>query len=338
MSGILGCSVPTTDPAQRIADEILDRPAVLFAGQGAQEAGMGRDLAEADKEAMDYWKKAETISGLPLREIYWEGNEQERNNTAAAQPALTVVNLNLWNAASRQGRIVPGACAGHSLGEFAALGASGVLSPDDVLRITSARGRLMAEADPDGIGAMAAIVKLPNEKVVEIVENVARESGEMIVAANFNTPVQTVISGTKKAVALANEKARALKGRALELNVSGAFHSPMMNQANEAFREVIEKATWHDPKVPVYTNAEAAPVLTGQQAKKSILRQMISPVFWVNLIRSLYMAGVRWWMEISPRAVLGKMIGPSLAGIAGQCDTLRVDLLNSLNSIAQAAL
>lgn len=322
---------PAEDPAQAMADAILDRPAVIFAGQGAQEKGMGRDLAEARPEAMAFWKEAEKISGLPLREIYWYGDDAAMSDTRALQPALTVVNLNLWNACSN--KLQPFSFAGHSLGEFSALGASGALSPSAVLEITSLRGRLMAEADPNGLGSMAAIVKLDTDTVLEIVEEAGRESGELLVAANYNTPAQTVISGAKSAVALACQKAKSHKGKGIELKVSGAFHSPMMTEANQELCRQLEKQEWHDPKFPVYCNVDGKPAHKAEQVKQSLLRQMISPVFWVNLIRNLYLAGVRWWMEISPRAVLGKMVGPSLAGIAGQCDSLRVDLVNSLTSL-----
>lgn len=329
---------PIKDPAREMAEAILDRPALLFAGQGSQQPGMGRDLAEADKDAMAYWKQAEKISGLPLREIYWEGEEAAMNDTRALQPALTCVNLNLWNVYARKNRAAPVACAGHSLGEFSAMAASGVLSPSDVLKITSLRGRLMAEADPEGKGAMAAIVKLSGPEIEEIVAETSRESGELIIAANYNTPAQTVVSGARAAVALAGQKVRARKGRSIELKVSGAFHSPMMEEANRELQPLLARVTWHDPKFPVYCNVDARPVYDGQSAKNSIWRQMISPVCWVNLIRNLYLAGVRWWLEISPRAVLGKMVGPSLAGMAGQCDTLRVDLVNSLFQIMRTSV
>jgi len=323
---------------QQVADAIVDCPALLFAGQGSQQAGMGKDLAEVDRDAMDYWKEAEKISGLPLREIYWEGDDSAMSDTRALQPALTVVNLNLWRAFSQKNSLSPAACAGHSLGEFSALGASGVLSPTDVLKVTSLRGRLMAEADSEHKGAMAAVVKLAVQEVEEIVSDAGRESGELIVAANYNTPVQTVISGTKNAIALAGQKVRGRKARFIELKVSGAFHSPMMEDANRELRPLLEKVTWNDPRFPVYCNVDARPVYDGQSAKESLLRQMVSPVHWVSLVRNLYMAGVRWWMEISPRAVLGKMVGPSLTGIVGQSENLRVDLVNSLQHVLQAAI
>ncbi|MDE5833557.1 MAG: ACP S-malonyltransferase [Desulfovibrio sp.] len=338
MSSNASCLLDSRDPAQEIANSILDRPAILFSGQGCQEKGMGRDLAEADKEAMDYWIEAEKISGLPLREIYWSGTETEMNDTRCLQPALTVANLNLWNALSKKYDVRPSACAGHSLGEFAALAAAGAISPKSALEITSLRGKLMAEADPEGNGAMAAIIRLDEETVEKMVGEVAADTGETLIAANFNTPRQIVVSGHKNAVREMIQRVKSARGVGVPLQVSGAFHSPLMAEANAQLQPLFEKTVWKDPKFPVYANVDAKPVLTGEEAKKSVWRQMISPVYWANLIRNLYLAGIRWWMEISPRAVLGKMIGPSLAGLASQCDDLRVDLINSLSGVLNYAL
>lgn len=297
---------------------------------------MGRDLAEAAPEAMNLWKLAERVSGLPLREIYWDGDEAAMSDTRALQPALTVVNCNLWR--EMAGRVSPRGAAGHSLGEFSALAAAGVLSPKSVLEITALRGRLMAEADPQGKGAMAAIVKLDMDAVTAIVEEAAAESGALLVAANRNTPQQTVVSGAREAVALAVQKAKERKGRGVELKVSGAFHSPMMTEANRELAPLLEKTVWSTPRFPVYCNVDGKPVHDGESAKKSLLRQMVTPVFWVDLLRNLYLAGVRWWLEISPKAVLGKMVSPALAGIAAQGDSLRVDLIDSLSGILNYAM
>lgn len=314
------------------------QPALLFAGQGAQEAGMGREIAEKEPEAMALWKSAEKASNLPLREIFWDGDEKAMADTRALQPALTVVNYNLWHSFNERNNIMPLACAGHSLGEFSALAAAGVISPQEAIEITALRGKLMAEADPDEKGAMAAIVKLTDREIKTLVEETAKESGQTIVAANFNTPAQTVVSGAKQAIELACQKAKALKARAIALKVSGAFHSPFMAEANNAFVPILEKTIWRDPLFPVYCNVDAKPINRGADAKLKIMRQMISPVYWVHIIRSLYLAGARWYMEISPRAVLGKMVGPSLAGIAAECDNLRVDLINSLTSILNTTI
>lgn len=324
------------DPAQRIADAIIERPVLLFSGQGTQTGGMGRDLAEADRDAMDLWKEGERISGLPLREIYWDGTENDINDTRAVQPALTITNINLWRAFSQRHAVDPLAVAGHSLGEFAALAAARVLPVREVLEAVALRGRLMAEADRQGNGAMAAIIKLETSQVEAIVSEVSA-SGEVLVAANYNTPSQTVISGTKKAIREACQKAREQKGRSVELQVSGAFHSPLMEEANREFHKLLDKLSWHKPVIPVYSNVNGQAATDEKKIKESIWKQMISPVFWVNLIRNLYLAGARWWMEISPRAVLGKMLGPSVAGLVGHCDAWRVDLINSLSSILNYA-
>ena len=150
--------------------------AVLFPGQGSQEPGMGRDVAEASKEAMELWKKAEQISGLPLRAVYWESDDAAlMADTKHLQPALTVVNVTLWQTLS--GKLSPACAAGHSLGEYSALAAAGALSPESTLELVSLRGKLMADADPDGKGGMAAILKLNREAVNEIAKAAAEAVG-----------------------------------------------------------------------------------------------------------------------------------------------------------------
>ena len=317
-------------------EEVSDKmfgPALIFSGQGAQEKEMGKDLAETDPESMELWKEADKASQLPLREIFWDGDESDQSDTRALQPALTVVNCNLWNNLTKRHKIEPVACAGHSLGEFSALVAAGVINPIEAIQATALRGKLMAEADPEHKGSMAAILRLDEELVNKLVQEAKKETNLPVVAANFNTPAQTVISGIREAVNLVCAKAKALKGRAIELKVSGAFHTPLMNEPNAEFQKFLNQLNWRDPTFPVYSNSTAKAAQSGTEVKKGILNQMVSPVYWVNTMRNLYLNGVRWWMEISPRAVLGKMVGPSMAGIAGQCDSLRVDLINSLSGI-----
>lgn len=310
----------------------FDSPVALFSGQGAQAANMGKELAEADADAMRRWEFAEKTSGLPLREIYWSGDDAAMSETAALQPALTVANLNAWSVWSRLSGATPFASAGHSLGEFAALAAAGVLSPESAIEIVSLRGRLMARADPAGKGAMAAIVRLDERQVAEIAAKAAAESGETIVCANYNTPTQTVVSGRKKAVDIACQMAKANKGRAVPLKVSGAFHSPLMDDANRELAPALEKAEWAEPKFPVYCGIDGAPVASAAAAKKNMLDQMISPVRWVTLIRNIYLAGGRAWLEIGPKNVLGKMVDPDLAEITDEKQD--IGLLDSSGKIA----
>lgn len=291
---------------------------------------MGRDLAEAFAEAMDLWKLAERISGLPLREIYWDGDEAAMSDTRALQPALTVVNLNLWRAVA--GRVSPLGAAGHSLGEFSALAAAGVLSPQSVLELTALRGRLMAEADPEGRGGMAALLKLDERQVAEIVAETAAELDELVLIANYNTPGQMVISGARPAVVLACQKAREHKGRGMELKVSGAFHSPMMHDAALELAPRLRRAVWSKPRFPVYCNVSGKAVHDGESALGCLLDQMTSPVRWIATMRNQYQDGARFWLELGPKALLGKMVAPCLAGEAESAD-LRVELVNSLQSV-----
>lgn len=271
---------------------------------------MGRDLAEMSREAMDTWKQAERVSGLPLRAIYWEGEDAAMADTRALQPALTVVNLNLWRVLS--GKITPAATAGHSLGEYSSLAAAGVLGVDAVLELVALRGRLMAEADPEGKGTMAAMLKLSLADAESAVAEVASSTGEMIGIANYNTPGQYVASGTKAAIAALQETVKARKGRALPLPVSGAFHSPLMKEAATEMAKALEKASWSPAKFAVYPNVTGK-ATTDQRALKSLLLdQMTSSVRWIDTIACQYADGVRRFVECGPKGVLSKMVKPVL--------------------------
>lgn len=284
--------------------------ALLFPGQGSQEAGMGRTFAEASTDAMQLWKKAEKYSGLPLRAIYWEGNEAEMADTRALQPALTVVNLSIWFALAP--RCTPVAVAGHSLGEYSALAAAKALPVDSVLELTALRGRLMAEADPQGKGAMAAIVKLDQATVESIVQQSVEAIGETLLVANYNTPAQLVISGTRAAVEHASALTKEHKGRAIGLKVSGAFHSPLMAEAAQELRKVLEKAPWHKAVIPVYCNICGTAVHEAELLRQRMQEQMTASVQWINTVGNMWRDGARAFVEVGPKAVLTKMVQPCL--------------------------
>jgi [acyl-carrier-protein] S-malonyltransferase len=291
--------------------------AILFPGQGAQKSGMGRDVAERDKEIMDLWKQAERISRLPLRDIYWGNDGPETAMTMYVQPALTTLNLALWMRAA--GAVRPMAAAGHSLGEFSAVAAAGVLPFDRVLELVSVRGKLMQEADGEGKGAMAAIVKLDREQAELCVAEAARTTGETVLIANYNTPEQFVASGARAAVNALQGIVRGKKGRALPLAVTGAFHSPLMRDAAEEFAGVLDAvsaASWSTARFPVYCNVAPEPLTDPMRIKELMKRQMTSPVYWTDSIRRQWDAGCRVFIEFGPGAVLSKMVGPILAGYA----------------------
>lgn len=285
--------------------------AVLFPGQGSQAKGMGRDLAEARTDAMDLWKLAEKTSGLALREIYWDGDDASMADTRNLQPAMTVTTLNLWLAV--KDKLAPMGFAGHSLGEYAALAASGALPIQQVLELVSLRGKLMAEAGGTD-GAMAAILKVSLENVEQIVAKAAEVTKGVLLVANYNTPGQYVISGRKDAVDQAAGLCKEVKGRAIPLAVSGAFHSPMMAEAAAELEKILAKADWRAPSAPVFANVTGAGESDPEKLKGLLARQMTSSVRWIDTMGAMYEAGARNFVEIGPKGVLTKMVKPNLEG------------------------
>lgn len=292
--------------------------AFLFPGQGSQELNMGRDVAEAQSSAMDLWKLAEKISGIKLREIYW-GDEgatpaPEMSDTKALQPALTVVNVSLWLTAKPKTAAYPviGA-AGHSLGEFAALAAAGVLGVEDVIKAVCERGTLMAGAGKEGHG-MAAVVKLPLDTVEQIVDKAAKQSGAFLRIANHNSPAQYVLSGEKPALDAASALVKEAKGRAVPLAVSGAFHSPLMSEPANAFAKVLDDLRWQPAQFPVCMNVTGQPESDPGILQTLLKAQMTSSVLWTTTMQSLYAAGARRFVELGPKNVLTKLAPQNLEG------------------------
>ncbi|WP_319470152.1 ACP S-malonyltransferase [uncultured Pseudodesulfovibrio sp.] len=304
--------------------------AILFPGQGSQEKGMGRDVAEASGEALDLWKLAESESGLPLREIYWDGEAEDMADTRALQPALTVTNLTLWMQV--RSRVSPSATAGHSLGEFASLAAAGVLSMEDAVRAVTLRGRLMAEAGQEGHG-MAAVVKLAQDKVEEIVDRAAKESGKELRVANYNSPAQFVISGEKEALESAAAQVKEAKGRAIPLAVSGAFHSPLIQEAADEFAAFLGKLSWSAPAFPVFHNATALPEPDAEKTMEIMQRQMTSSVLWIQTVQAMYGTGVRRFVEVGPKGVLFKMLKPNLKGMEEEWTGATVGSLEQIETL-----
>jgi [acyl-carrier-protein] S-malonyltransferase len=312
--------VPPDPSIRRFIKElrIMSDTAILFPGQGSQEQGMGRDLAEDRIWALDLWKLAERESGLPLREIYWDGDAKDMADTRALQPALTVVNLNLWALARERfsGASAPLAMAGHSLGEFSALAAAGALEVQDAVRAVVLRGRLMADCGGEDQG-MAAVLKLDRDAVEEVVELARQESDQLLLVANYNSPGQYVISGRVQALEAASALVRERKGRAIPLAVSGAFHSPLIQEAADEFASFIKSLDWREPTFPVYLNVTARPEVDPQELEKAMQRQMVSPVRWIEIMNQLWDAGARRFVEVGPKSVLAKLAGQNLKGREG---------------------
>ena len=282
--------------------------AFVFPGQGSQKVGMGRAWADSFEAARRTFEEADEVLGFSLSRLCWEGPEDELNLTVNTQPALLTVSTAIHRAlASFPGAeaLRPAAVAGHSLGEYSALVAAGALSFADALRLVRLRGQLMQEAVPVGAGGMAALIGMDQEAAKALAEEVAQ--GEVCAVANLNGFVQVVIAGhtgaIDRAVALAKERGAK---KATRLAVSAPFHSPLMAPAREGMTGPLREAAFRDPSVPVVTNVDAAPVTTGEAARDALIRQIDSPVRWVE--SALWMqesAGVDTFVEVGPGTVLG---------------------------------
>ena len=281
--------------------------AFVFPGQGAQFVGMGKDLYVTNALAKKYFDRADEILGFKITEIMFNGTDEQLKETKVTQPAVFLHSV--IQALCLGDSFNPAMVAGHSLGEFSALVASGALDFEDGLRLVASRANAMQKACEINSGTMAAIIGLPDEKVEEICASVSSE-GDIVVAANYNCPGQLVISGNVNAVNVACEKLKeAGAKRALPLKVSGAFHSPLMQPAKDELQAAIEKTTFKTPKCPVYQNVDAKPHTDAEEIKLNLIAQLTSPVRWTASVQTMIHDGAEDFTECGPGKALQGMIG-----------------------------
>lgn len=281
-----------------------NRIAYVFPGQGSQSVGMGYDLYQSSSQARQVFDEADHALAFPLSRLCFEGPEEELRETINAQPAILTVSIACLRAASdRNGAIEPAFVAGHSLGEYTALAAANVLNFADAVRLVRERGRLMQEAGKTKPGAMAAIIGLDEEALDEV----CVETGAQI--ANINCSGQIVISGTREAVARSMDFAQA-RGAigVVPLQVSGAFHSSLMQPAVAGMAQAISQFTFNPPLVPIVANSTAKPATTVNEVKEELLRQLCNCVQWQHSVEYMVQAGVSTFIEIGPGTVLSKLI------------------------------
>ena len=277
------------------------KKAFVFPGQGAQFSGMGKDLYKNSVEARDMFEKANEVLGFRITDIMFGGSAEELKQTNVTQPAVFLHSVILASTLSIQ----PDAVAGHSLGEFSALVAAGVLSFEDGLRLVAKRATAMHKACEAHPGTMAAILALPDQTIEQICDSIEG----VVVAANYNCPGQLVISGAAEAV---NEACTKLKEagarRALVLPVGGAFHSPLMEPARQELEAAIAEATFNAPVCPVYQNVDAKPYTNPEQIKQNLIAQLTSPVRWTQIVLNMIEDGFTDFTELGPGNVLQGLI------------------------------
>ena len=302
-----------------------EKTAYIFPGQGSQTVGMGKDIYETSSVAKAVFDQADSALGFPISELCFNGPESELQQTVNSQPAIMTVSVASLEAAleaAGEEGLRPDFVAGHSLGEYCALVAAGVFDFADAVRLVWERGRLMHEAGMIRPGGMAAIIGLDESCVA----NICFDSGTEI--ANINSPAQIVVSGPKHALVKAVELAREKGARhAIELKVSGAFHSSLMEPVVEGMTKVISRVKFRDPQIPVVVNTSGKMVSSAEELKAELIWQLCNSVQWNRSVEFMIESGVTTFIEIGPGRVLSGLI----RRINKDVKVLHIDSIKSLH-------
>ena len=298
--------------------------AFVFPGQGSQYVGMGKALAEASPAAAAVFAEADAALGEPLSTLAWSGQSADLDLTVNAQPALLATSIAYLRAlderlaAGGTGPLAPAFYAGHSMGQYSAMVAAGVISVTDGVRLVRERGRQMQASGQGRDGAMAAIIGLDDERLPDV--RAAGSAAGIFTIANLNSPGQVVVSGERAAVDAAVAAARGLGARrAVTLPVSVAAHSPLMSEAAAGMRAALATVPFHDPVAPLLANADGSPLTTGEACRAELVEHLTTGVDWVAAVRAMSAAGVSVFVEIGPGRVLtglGKRIALDAASVA----------------------
>lgn len=284
----------------------MSKTAYVFPGQGSQFSGMGKDLYENYPKARELFEQANKILGFRISDIMFNGGDEELKQTKVTQPAVflhSVIQVMVMD------NFKPDMVAGHSLGEFSALVANGVLSFEDGLKLVYTRAMAMQRSCEINPSTMAAVLGLEDAKVEEICNRVQQETGEVVVPANYNCPGQLVISGSIKGIEIACQKLKeAGAKRTLVLPVGGAFHSLLMEPAKKELEAAIDKTKFNDPICPVYQNYTALPETNSEKIKQNLVQQLTAPVKWTQSVQKMVDDGAIKCIEVGPGKVLQGLI------------------------------
>ncbi|MFF2015696.1 ACP S-malonyltransferase [Paenibacillus sp. NPDC058177] len=285
----------------------MGKIAFVFPGQGAQAVGMGKDVYDALPVSRAVFDKGDEVLGFPLSQLVFEGPDSDLKQTVNTQPALLTASVAYLEALHGLG-VKPDYVAGHSLGEYSALVAAGVLSYEDAVRLVRLRGRFMEEAVPGGQGAMAAVLGAERDALAELCRSISEESG-LVELANVNCPGQIVVSGSQAGVESVVQRVKEAGGkRAIPLEVSGPFHSSLMKEAADRLAAELKNITFNAPSVPVVVNVTAAPVSDPEEIRELLVRQVYSPVLWHDSVEWMISEGVDTFVEIGSGSVLTGLI------------------------------
>lgn len=282
----------------------------LFVGQGAQSQGMGRDIAEAFPSTARLYDKASEILDRDMKAVCFDMPADELSKTINAQPAIMLTSLVCISAAMEKGYRFDGV-AGHSLGEYAALVISGMISPEDGFKLIKARSEAMEAASSEHKGAMAAVMKIAPEKVEEI----CSQAKNYAAAVNYNSPMQTVIAGTPEGIAEVTEKFTELKARVIPLNVAGAFHSKLMQSAADKFFEAAKAVTFKSPEVKFYSNVTGGELTDFSDMPSLLTKHIISPVRFTSELAQMQAAGADTFVEFGPGKTLTGLVKKTLSDV-----------------------
>ncbi len=307
----------------------MGKIAFVFPGQGAQAVGMGKDAYESSPVAKATYDRADEALGYSISKLSFEGPEEELRQTANTQPALLATSVALLEMYKERG-LKPDYVAGHSLGEYSALVAAGVLEFSDAVKLVRARGLYMEQAVPGGQGAMAAVLGAERAALQALCTDITA-AGTIVELANVNCPGQIVVSGSADGVAAVVERGKeAGAKRAIPLDVSGPFHSSLMQPAADKLAEALAQAEFRDAAVPVVANVHAKPVISGAELRELLVKQVVSPVQWEDTIAYLIEQGVDTFVEIGS--------GTVLAGLIKKIDkSVRIVSVNSAEAASAAA-
>lgn len=284
----------------------MSKHAFVFPGQGSQFSGMGKNLYDSNEAAKALFEKANEIVGFRISDIMFEGTDEQLKQTNVTQPAIFIHSVVAYLTMEQA---QPDMVAGHSLGEFSALVANKTLSFEDALRLVSIRAKAMQSACELQPSTMAAVLALADDKVEEICATVSKESGEVVVPANYNCPGQLVISGSTKGIEMACEQMKAAGAkRALVLPVGGAFHSPLMEPAKIELAAAIQATTFNTPICPVYQNVVAKAVTDPTQIKENLIAQLTGAVKWTQTVQAMVTDGATEFTEVGPGKVLQGLV------------------------------